>query len=121
MFVCGDLTRIAFRPSSFDGIVAFYVFNHVPQGEVHRAFAACFGWLRPGGYLTLAALPTFADVDRVEEWLGVPMFFAGVDPDAYDRSLREVGFAIDMSELRFGSQESWGWSEPRWIIARKPG
>ena len=120
MFVCGDLTTVAIRPCAFDGVVAFYVFNHVPQGEVERAFAACFDWLRPGGHLMLAGLPTFEDEDRVEEWLGVPMFFAGVDPDGYDRALRAVGFIIEMSELRFGSQQAWGWSEPRWIVARKP-
>jgi cyclopropane fatty-acyl-phospholipid synthase-like methyltransferase len=119
MFVCGDLTTTLFRPLTFDGIVAFYAFNHVPQRELEQAFAASFECLRSGGYLMLAGLPTFKDEDRVEEWLGVPMFFAGVDPDAYDRTLRKVGFEIEMSELRFGSQEPWGWTEPRWIIARK--
>jgi SAM-dependent methyltransferase len=49
MFVCGDLTTIRFRPSSFDGITAFYLFNHIPQDEVPASFAACFEWLRPGG------------------------------------------------------------------------
>jgi SAM-dependent methyltransferase len=120
VFVCGDLTTIAFRESSFDAVIAFYVFNHVPRDEVQRAFAACLEWLKPGGYLMLAGLPTFPDEDRIHEWLGVPMFFAGIEPGGFDQALLESGFEIDMSELRFGSQEAWGWSEPRWIIARKP-
>jgi cyclopropane fatty-acyl-phospholipid synthase-like methyltransferase len=120
LFVCGDLTTVAFRPSSFDAIIAFYVFNHVPRDEVQSSFASSFEWLRPGGYLMLAGLPTFPDEDRVHEWLGVPMFFGGIEPGEFDHTLREGGFEIDMSELRFGRHEDWGWSEPLWIIARKP-
>jgi SAM-dependent methyltransferase len=120
MFVVGDLTTVTFRPSVFDGVVAFYAFNHVPLGEVHSALEASFEVLRPGGHLMLAALPTFEANDRVEEWLGVPMFFAGVDPNGHDPVLRDVGFEIEMSEIRFATQEEWGLSEPRWIIARKP-
>ena len=37
-FVVGDLTTIGFRPASFDGVVAFYVFNHVPKDEVRPSF-----------------------------------------------------------------------------------
>jgi SAM-dependent methyltransferase len=120
MFVCGDLTTVSFRPSSFDAIIAFYVFNHVPRDEVQPSFAACLEWLKPGGYLMLAGLPTFPDEDRIHEWLGVPMFFSGIEPGEFDQALLESGFEIDMSELGFGRQEEWGWSEPRWIIAKKP-
>jgi SAM-dependent methyltransferase len=76
-YVVGDLASIAFRPASFDAIVAFYLFNHVPSDEVAPAAWAAFRWLRSGGRLMLGGLPTTADEDRVEEWLGVPMFFAG--------------------------------------------
>jgi cyclopropane fatty-acyl-phospholipid synthase-like methyltransferase len=104
----------------FDGIVAFYSFNHVSAGEVAPAFAAAFECLRPGGYLLLAAIPAMKAEDRVEEWLDVPMFFAGIEPGAYERDLRKLGFRIEMSEIRFATQERWGLSEPLWIIARKP-
>ena len=68
----------------------------------------------------LAALPTIEAEDRVEDWLDVPMFFAGIQPGAYERQFRELGFTIEMSEIRFATQEWWGLSEPLWIIARKP-
>ena len=119
-FVVADLTRTAFRPATFDGVVAFYAFNHVPLDDVARAFGSAFACLRPGGSLMLAALPTMEAEDRVEEWLGVPMFFAGIEPDLYDRAARDAGFDIELSEIRFATQEWWGLSEPRWIIARKP-
>lgn len=119
-FLVADLTRTAFRPSTFGVVVAFSAFNHVPLGDVVPAFVAAFECLRPGGRLMLAALPTMEAGDRVEEWLGVPMFFAGIEPGLYDRTARDVGFDIELSEIRFATQESWGLSEPRWIIARKP-
>ena len=88
-FVVGDLTSITFRPASFDGIVAPpYVFNHVPLHEVEPAFTAAFAWLRPGGGPAPAALPTMEAEDRVEEWLDVPMFFAGTEPRFYEGALR---------------------------------
>jgi cyclopropane fatty-acyl-phospholipid synthase-like methyltransferase len=119
-FVVGDLTTIAFRPASFDGIVASYVFNHVPIDEVESAFATAFAWLRPAGYLMLAALPTTEADDRIEEWLDVSMFFAGIEPRLHEQALRKVGFEIELSEMRFPTQEWWGRNEPLWVIARKP-
>jgi cyclopropane fatty-acyl-phospholipid synthase-like methyltransferase len=120
LFVAADLTSTAFRRASFDAVVAFYAFNHVPRNEVDSAFAASFEALRRRGHLMLAALPTMEAEDRVEEWLDVPMFFAGIEPEQYERALGRVGFEIEMSEVRFATQEAWGLSEPLWIIARKP-
>jgi SAM-dependent methyltransferase len=120
-FVCGDLVSAIFKRMSFDAIVALYVFNHVPQRQVDAAFRAAYGWLRPGGRLMLGGLPTFPAPDRVEEWLGVEMFFAGIEQQAFERSLRAQGFSIETSEVRFATQEEWGLNEPQWIIARRPG
>jgi SAM-dependent methyltransferase len=119
-FVVADLTSIGFRPASFDGVVAFYVFNHVPTREVGPALAAAYGWLRPGGYLMLAGVPTMVDDDRVEEWLDVPMFFAGIQPGLHEQALRRSGFDLELCERRFPTQEAWGVSEPLWVVARRP-
>jgi cyclopropane fatty-acyl-phospholipid synthase-like methyltransferase len=116
-----DITSQTFRRATFDAVVAFNVFNHVPMGDVKPAFEAAFECLRPGGHMMLAALPTTEADDRVEEWLGVPMFFAGVKDGMYDDTLRRVGFQIEVSEIRFSTQEWWGRSDPRWIIATRPG
>jgi hypothetical protein len=114
----GDFTSIAFRPSSFDGVVAFFALN-VPKAEVETTFANVFAWLRPGGCLMTSLLTIDAE-DRVEEWLGVPMFFAGVDPDSYDRFLDDAGFEIELSEIREEVDRLYGPTQDRWVIARKP-
>jgi SAM-dependent methyltransferase len=118
-FVRGDLTSMRFRPASLDGVVAFYVFNHVPQEEVEPAFERIFGWLRPGGLLMSSFLTTEAE-DRVEEWLGVPMFFAGFEPGSSERLLREAGFDLELSEVRRETDPQYGPSDTHWVIARKP-
>lgn len=119
-FLVGDLTALPFASETFDGIVAFYAFNHVPSNEIARAIAVASACLRRGGRLMLGGLPTSEVEDRVEEWLEVPMFFAGIDGEPYDNAVRGASFVIEFSEIRFTIQESWGLNRPRWLIASKP-
>jgi SAM-dependent methyltransferase len=118
-FVRGDFTSMDLEPASFDGVVAFYVFNHVPEEEVGPAFGRIFGWLRPGGRLMSSFLTVKAE-DRVEEWLGVPMFFAGFEPGSSERLLLEAGFELELSEVRQEVDPEYGPSDTHWVIARKP-
>jgi phosphoglycerate dehydrogenase-like enzyme/SAM-dependent methyltransferase len=118
-FVCGDLTAMEFRPDSFDGVVAFYVFMHVPEEELARTFERIFSWLRPGGWLMLS-LSTIAAGDRVEEWLDVPMYFARFTPGLSERLMKEKGFDIEMSENRWEVEARYGPVDFHWVIARKP-
>jgi SAM-dependent methyltransferase len=119
-FVLGDFTSMFFRPRSLSGVVAFYAFNHVPRDEVEPTFERVFDWLRPGGRLMLSLLTTEAE-DRVEEWLGVPMFFAGFQPGSSERLLREKGFDLELSEVRVEMDPLYGPNDSHWVIARKPG
>lgn len=118
-FIRGDFTSMAFRPDSFDGVVAFYVFMHVPRDEVSPTFERIFGWLRPGGRLMLT-LPTNDAVGEVEEWLDVPMFFAGFAPERNERLLREAGFDLELSEIHEEIEARYGPARFHWVIARKP-
>jgi SAM-dependent methyltransferase len=119
-FVVGDFTSMEFRPVSFDGVVALYVFMHVPQGQLGQTFERTFEWLRPGGRLMLS-LPTIEAEDRVEEWLGVPMFFARFTPRLSERLLGKIGFHLEMSEVRDeGVDDGYGPVAFHWVIARKP-
>src|SRR5262249_4297239 len=44
-----DLTSLTFGGETFDAVLTFDVFEHIP--DVMRAFAECFRVLRPGGLL----------------------------------------------------------------------
>jgi SAM-dependent methyltransferase len=119
-FVHADFTSIAFRPSSFDGVVAFYVFNHVPRDELAPTFGRIHDWLRPGGRLMLS-LGASDDAGVIEEdWLDqVPMFFAGFPPETNERLLRESGFDLEVSEVREEEEARYGPVRFQWVIARK--
>jgi cyclopropane fatty-acyl-phospholipid synthase-like methyltransferase len=118
-FVHGDLTAMEFEPASFDGVVAFYVFMHVPQQDLEPTFQRIYSWLRPGGRLMLS-LSTMAAGDRVEEWLDVPMYFARFTPGLSERLLTEAGFEIELSEVRWEVEAEYGPTDFHWVIARKP-
>src|SRR5262245_54056335 len=118
-FLVADFTSLAFRPASFDGVVAFYAFDHVPQDEVGPTFRRIFEWLRPSGLL-MSSLSTIEAEDRVEEWLDVPMFFASVGLESYERLLRETGFRLDLSEFREEVDARYGPGGHHWVMATKP-
>jgi cyclopropane fatty-acyl-phospholipid synthase-like methyltransferase len=118
-FLVGDFTTMTFRPSSFDGVVAFYAFDHVAQDDVGPTFASIFTWLRPGGWL-MTSLQTMEAEDRVEEWLDVPMFFAGLSVPSYERLLRQTGFELELSEFREEVDPIYGLGGHHWVIAQRP-
>jgi cyclopropane fatty-acyl-phospholipid synthase-like methyltransferase len=121
--VRADFTTMIFAPASFDGVVAFYVFNHVPQEELAPTFARIFVWLRSGGRLMLS-LGAWDNAGEIEpDWLGVPMFFAGFASEMNERLLEEAGFELELSEIReeITSGTSGGPERFHWVIARKPG
>ena len=119
-FLRGDLTGIWFRDGAFDAVVAFWVFNHVPRAEQGPTFARIQRWLRPGGWLMLSLGAGDTDDEVQDDFLGVPMFFAGFEPNANERSLRDAGFELELSETRSQIEEGEGEATFHWVIARKP-
>lgn len=57
-----DVTRLSFADASFDFVLSFDVFEHVP--DYPRAFAECARVLRPGGRM-LFSVPFLADAEAV--------------------------------------------------------
>jgi cyclopropane fatty-acyl-phospholipid synthase-like methyltransferase len=119
-FVRADFTTTIFRPASFDGIVAFYAFNHVPQEELAPTLSHVFAWLRPGGHLMLSLGANDTQNAIQEDWLGVPMFFAGFKPETNERLLRETGFHLEISEVREAVTMDGEVERFHWAIARRP-
>src|SRR5690349_7854397 len=76
-FIHADATRLDLPAASVSGVVALYVFNHLPHGELPGLLDRIATWLRPEGLL-LATLSVrenrgFYDAD----WLGAPTYFSG--------------------------------------------
>jgi SAM-dependent methyltransferase len=117
-FLQADLTAVEFRDDSFDAVVSFFVFNHVPAGEQGRTFRRIYGWLRPRGFFR-ASLGAGSHEDVIEEdWLGVPMFFSSNGSEENERLLDEAGFQLERSELRTEQEEDEEVTF-HWVIGRK--
>lgn len=118
VFVRGDFTSMALRAASFDGVVAFHVFNHVPREELVPTVQPVFGWLRPGGRLMLSLGAADTEDGIESDWRGVPMFFAGFRPETNERLSLETGFTLELSQIR---EEADGeLVRFHWVIARRP-
>lgn len=120
-FLHADVLDIGFPPSSFDAVVSVYVFNHVPQGELHTLFGRIYGWTSPGGWFC-ASFGTSDNPGEVQPmWLGrADMYFSSLPPEANDRALEIAGFRIGSAETVTEVEEGQGPATFHWVLARKP-
>jgi SAM-dependent methyltransferase len=120
VFLQADMASVAFRPASFDGVVAFYSLIHVPRVHHAALLARVRRWLRPGGVLVASLgwhdLPVGTDPD----WLGGgPMHWSFFDAQTNLRLLRQAG--LEVEEARVVSQvEDEVEVSFLWVVAHKP-
>jgi SAM-dependent methyltransferase len=96
--VQADFTVLDAPAGSFDAVTALYSLVHVPREEHPALLGRIRGWLKPGG-LFLASLSHVGGPDRVDEWLGVEMFFSGFNADTNRRLVRDAGFELLADEV----------------------
>jgi SAM-dependent methyltransferase len=89
-----DIAEVAFRPSSFDGVVAFWTLIHVRRDRHRSVLARIHDWLTPGGFLagTLGTSDSPEDVE--EDFFGAPMSWSHFDAETNRGLLRDAGFRI---------------------------
>jgi SAM-dependent methyltransferase len=115
-FVRADMTAFDPGDGTVDGVTACYSLTHLPADHQPAMLRRIAAWLRPGGAV-LASLGT-GDGDWSGEWLGVPMFFSGIDPDAARGVLTAAGLAIEVDET-VTIHEPEGDATFLWLMARK--
>ena len=115
-FLCADFTDLELPDGSFDAVVSFYAFNHVPRELLAPLLRDIRGWLVPGGWL----LTAFGQSDLPEwtgEWLGAPTFFSGYPPETNSLLVREAGFRIERDEV-VEFEEPEGPARFQWVLAQ---
>ncbi|HEY3185191.1 MAG TPA: class I SAM-dependent methyltransferase [Gaiellaceae bacterium] len=117
VFVRGDLTAVEFDDASFEAVVAYYSFNHVPRELLAPVFARIGRWLVPGGYF-MAALGASDLEDWTGDFLGAPTFFSGFPPETNSRLLGEAGFELLRDEI-VTITEPEGPATFHWVLARR--
>jgi cyclopropane fatty-acyl-phospholipid synthase-like methyltransferase len=117
VFIEADFTSIELDPSSFDAVVSFYAFNHVPRELLAPTFARIHHWLAPSGLL-MTALGTSDLESWVGDWLGAPTFFSSFPPETNMRLVREAGFEIVRDEV-VTFREPEGDVSFQWVLAMR--
>jgi len=115
-FVVADFTELELPDGSFDAVMSFYVFNHVPRELLAPLLAKIHHWLTAGGWL----LTAFGQSDNpgwTGEWLGAPTFFASFPPETNSRLVREAGFTIARDEV-VEFEEPEGPVKFQWVLAQ---
>ena len=118
VLIQADFTALELEPESFDAVVSFYAFNHVPRELLAPTFARIHRWLAPGGLLMIA-LGTSDEEAWTGEWLGAPTFFSSFPPETNTRLVREAGFEILRDEL-VTFREPDGDATFQWVLAMRP-
>lgn len=92
-FQRADMTRLRFKPASFDAVLAFYSIIHLPLREQKPLFKRIFRWLKPGGvFLTILGWSLWTGKEK--DWHGAPMFWSHTDEKTYHQWLEEIGFKV---------------------------
>lgn len=118
-FLHADMTEVRFRPSTFDGVAAFYSIIHLPRQEQHSLLERIAAWLQPGGLLvaTMGAQSTEAGFEQ--DWLGAPMYWSSFDSQTNERLITGAGLQIisarEETADEFGQPVTF-----LWIVAQKP-
>jgi SAM-dependent methyltransferase len=115
-FIVADFTELDLPAGSFDAVVAFYVFNHVPRDLLAPVLARIHVWLVPGGLL-LTAFGVSDMEGWTGEWLGAQTFFSSFPPEVNSRLVREAGFMIERDEV-ITFDEPEGPVSFQWVLAQ---
>ncbi len=116
-FIQADFTALDLEPKSFDAVVSFYAFNHVPRELLTPTFVRIHRWLVPRGLL-MTALGTSDTEAWTGDFLGAPTFFSSFPPETNTRLVREAGFEILRDEL-VTFREPDGDATFQWILAMR--
>jgi cyclopropane fatty-acyl-phospholipid synthase-like methyltransferase len=115
-FVRADFTALEFEPESYDAVVSFYAFNHVPRQLVGAHVGRIHRWLAPRG-LPMTALGTSDTEAWTGDWLGAPTFFSSFLPEMNTRLVREAA-SRSFATSSPPSGEPEGDATFQWVLAR---
>ena len=117
VLIQADFTALELEPESFDAVVSFYAFNHVPRELLAPTFARIHRWLAPGGLL-MTALGTSDEEAWTGDWLGAPTFFSSFPPETNTQLVRDAGFDLLRDEL-VTFREPEGDVTFQWVLAQR--
>lgn len=118
-FVEGDMTTLQLPADSFDGVVAYYAFHHVPRTRYAPLLKSISTWLRGGGIFMAAFYPYDIDDVITDDWHGATMYWSSFDAEQTRALISDAGLEL-VSESFESAVEDGKETTFLWIIARKP-
>ncbi|MEE4186793.1 MAG: class I SAM-dependent methyltransferase [Gammaproteobacteria bacterium] len=118
-FVQGDMTALQLPAASFDGVVAYYAFHHVPRERYAKLLMSISGWLRAGGVFMAAFYPYDIDDVITPDWHGATMYWSSFDAEQTRALIRDAGLEL-VTESFESAVEDGKETTFLWIMARKP-
>jgi SAM-dependent methyltransferase len=98
-FIHEDMTLLKFPPSTFDAVIAFYSFFHIPREQHEALIGNISGWLRKDGLL-LFTYSDYAEEGIYPPFFGAKMFFSSFGTEQILDIVKSCGFTIVDQEVR---------------------
>ena len=118
-FVLSDMTDLDFAADSFDAVVAYYAFHHVPRDRYAPLINNISGWLRPGGVFMAAFYPYDVDNLVTEDWHGSTMYWSSFGEEPTLQLIADAGLTVETKSLE-SAVEDGKETTFMWVIATKP-
>jgi SAM-dependent methyltransferase len=112
------MTSLEFPDDSFDAVVAYYSFHHVPRDRYEPLLNNIGNWLRPGGIFMAAMYPYDTDNLVTDDWHGSTMYWSSFNAEKTLQLVKGAGLTIieqsTESAIEDGKETTF-----LWLIAKK--
>ena len=119
-FILSDMTTLDLPANSFDAIVAYYAFHHIPRDRYEPLLENISKWLRPNGIFMAAFYPYDVEHLVTEDWHGSTMFWSSFDENTSLDLITKPGLEI-VTQSKESAIEEGKETTFLWVMARKPG
>ncbi len=117
-FILSDMTDLDFAPESFNAIVAYYAFHHIPRDRYASLLKRIHDWLKPGGYFMAALYPYDVENLVTEDWHGSTMYWSSFGEDETRKLVTDTGLTIVKDSLESATEDGKE-TTFLWILAHK--
>lgn len=117
-FILSDMTALEFPAGSFDAIVAYYAFHHVPRQRYAPLLNNIGSWLRPGGVFMAAFYPYDVENTVTEDWHGSTMYWSSFAPETTLQLIADAGLEVVTQSMESAIEDGTE-TTFLWVIARK--
>lgn len=117
-FILSDMTELEFAADSFDAVVAYYAFHHVPRDRYAPLINDISNWLRPGGVFMAAFYPYDVDNLVTEDWHGSTMYWSSFDEKQTLQIIADAGLTVVTQSME-SAVEDGRETTFLWVICRK--